>query len=105
MAKEIAKSIRLSREVFEYIDGYRGNGFNEKFENIILDYQKVEKDLQARIKARKKELDIWTKRVNAVAEIVKNLESMKWRVNDCLHRVQDISIELRDISEKDVSQL
>lgn len=104
MAKNIAKSIRLSEEVYAYIDGYRGNGFNEKFENIILDYQKEEKVIQDRIKARKMELEIWTKRVNAVAEIVRNLESMKWRVNDCLHRVQDISIELRDISEKGVSQ-
>lgn len=36
MAKNIAKSVRLSSEVFEYIQAYKGDGFNEKFENIIL---------------------------------------------------------------------
>lgn len=35
--KSIAKSIRISDEVFEYIDQAPGKGFNEKFENIILE--------------------------------------------------------------------
>ena len=36
-AKSVAKSIRMTEEVYAYITGYRGDGFNEKFENIILD--------------------------------------------------------------------
>lgn len=36
-SKSVAKSIRMTEEVYAYISGYRGNGFNEKFENIILD--------------------------------------------------------------------
>lgn len=35
--KSIAKSIRISDEVFDYIDQAPGKGFNEKFENIILE--------------------------------------------------------------------
>lgn len=35
--KSILKSMRMTPELFSYIDGYQGNGFNEKFENIILD--------------------------------------------------------------------
>lgn len=40
--KNIAKSIRISEEVFAYIDQAPGNGFNEKFENIILEAKKTE---------------------------------------------------------------
>lgn len=36
-SKSVAKSVRMTEEVYGYISGYRGNGFNEKFENIILD--------------------------------------------------------------------
>lgn len=61
--KSIAKSIRLSEEVFTYIDGYRGEGFNQKFENIILDAMCGEADrkrriemLDASIEQRKNEL-------------------------------------------------
>lgn len=40
--KNIAKSIRISEEVFAYIDQAPGKGFNEKFENIILEAKKSE---------------------------------------------------------------
>lgn len=47
--KSIAKSVRLTQEVYDYIEQQAGNGFNEKFENIILEAKKGESD-------RKKEL-------------------------------------------------
>lgn len=65
MAKSNSKSIRLSDEVMSYINSYRGNGFNEKFENIILDAQKEEKnrikrlnDLDKKIKSKLEHFEI-----------------------------------------------
>lgn len=37
MKKVIQKSIRLSDRVFTYIEGYRGDNFNQRLENYILD--------------------------------------------------------------------
>ena len=34
--KSIAKSVRLTQEVFDYIDSAPGKGGNEKFEIILL---------------------------------------------------------------------
>lgn len=34
------KSIRMTDEVFQAINEYRGNGFNEKLENMVLDFLK-----------------------------------------------------------------
>ena len=71
MAKNIAKSIRMSEEVNEYIANYRGNGFNEKFENIIMDAMKSEperiviiKNLDIQIEKKKKELQELLSRFN-----------------------------------------
>jgi len=52
--KEIAKSIRMTEEVFKYVEGFHGNGFNEKFENLVLFCLKEEKSILARIKEQKK---------------------------------------------------
>ena len=41
--------MRLTQEVYDYIEQQAGNGFNEKFENIILEAKKGESE-------RKKEL-------------------------------------------------
>ena len=54
MAKNNMKSIRLSDKVMNYIMGYRGDGFNEKFENIILDAMESEDD-------RKQSLEMYDK--------------------------------------------
>ena len=35
--KSVSKSIRLTPDLYDYISSYRGDGFNEKFANIIMD--------------------------------------------------------------------
>lgn len=55
MAK-IGKSIRVSQKVFDYIEAYNGEGFNEKFENIILDAMESEKKRKDKIKALDKSI-------------------------------------------------
>ena len=34
--KSISKSIRLTQKVYDYVNSFEGDGFNQKFENIIL---------------------------------------------------------------------
>lgn len=36
MKKEVQKSIRMTNEVAAYIEGMPGDGFNEKFERLVL---------------------------------------------------------------------
>ena len=57
MAKPINKSIRLSEEVFSYIDSYPGAGFNDKLENIVLFAMKNEDVLKERIRYQQEKLD------------------------------------------------
>ena len=53
MAKSVGKSIRLTEEVYDIINKYRGDGFNEKFENIILEFHRTISEREK----RKKQLD------------------------------------------------
>lgn len=60
MAKNLSKSIRLSEDLYEYINAYHGEGFNEKFRNIIMDAREAEPKLKKRLLAlecRHKEAD------------------------------------------------
>ena len=47
--KTINKSIRLTPKVYNYIDSHPGNGFNEKFENIILEAMEFESERKKRL--------------------------------------------------------
>ena len=82
MAK-VPKSIRVEQEVFDYIEDYEGNGFNQKFENIILFAMKTEKDMKERIKILDREI----KARNV------NLKS----INDDIYKRKDILYKLENI--------
>lgn len=57
MGKAISKSIRLTEDLYKYIDNYRGDGFNGKFENVILDARDSEKKRQIRLQVLQKDYD------------------------------------------------
>lgn len=55
--KSIAKSVRLTQEVYDYIVQSAGNGFNEKFENIILEAKTGESKRKKEIARLDKEIE------------------------------------------------
>lgn len=55
--KNISKSIRLSDDVYGYIMAAPGKGFNEKFENIILEAHEAEPELKKRLAELQKSVD------------------------------------------------
>ena len=70
--KDISKSIRLTQEVYDYIDEAAGNGFNEKFENIILEAKAQESGRKKRLAElekyiRKKQDNLMTYLMNTVS--------------------------------------
>lgn len=102
--KEISKSIRLSKEVYDYINAYKGNGFNEKFENIILDYQSREKVIKGRIESETKQLKSLVKDVDTVCSKIDKLERLKYSVDRCLDYVDSIETDLKEMCKNSVSQ-
>lgn len=55
--KSIAKSIRISEEVFEYIEASPGKGFNDKFENIILEAKRGEAERKNNLERLEQEIE------------------------------------------------
>ena len=47
--KNISKSVRLSKKVFDYIESFEGEGFNQKFENLVLFVMKEEEQKRKRL--------------------------------------------------------
>lgn len=49
--------MRLTQEVYDYIEQQAGNGFNEKFENIILEAKKGESERKKELARLDKEIE------------------------------------------------
>lgn len=103
MGKSISKSIRISEEVFNYINNYRGDGFNQKFENIILDYQREEKVILDRIKFKRRELVSCMFQVRDALDGIRELNRLKLRVDNFMNSLEGIEKDLKALADN-VSQ-
>lgn len=89
--KSNSKSVRLSDEVMAYILAAPGDGFNQKFENIILEAKQTEPERLERIAhyddliARKRE------QLSRIEDKVKSLDvtiQAVFSLQDEVHRIQ-----------------
>ncbi|WP_320956528.1 hypothetical protein [Enterocloster asparagiformis] len=87
--KSIAKSIRMTEEVFAYINGYQGEGFNQKFENIILEAMCGEAERKRRLNAldisiehRKDELHRMYDQISFYRAIYRDLKAIESSVRE-----------------------
>lgn len=80
------KSVRLDDRIYNYVIKYREDGFNQKFENIVIDFFESENDRKKRIN----DLDILiSKRENEINSL-----------NDKLHKMLDMSIKINAVVSK-----
>ena len=80
--KSNLKSIRVSDKVLDYINGYRGNGFNEKFENIILDAMDSEDCRVRTLEMYDRQIELKKNQFFAMIDQLRQLEPM---VQACVH--------------------
>lgn len=86
--KTVQKSIRISEEVARYIDKQEGNGFNEKFCNMVLYCMEHEAEINKRVRVAEEQLEFLEKKLNEKEDILIKLENLSHFVNSCLRVIQ-----------------
>lgn len=89
--KEYQRSIRMTKTVFYYVNAYEGNGFNEKFEMLVLSLMKQEQEIKRRIKEREKTLDRLNKEIALKDSINQDLDNIKWNIDTLLSKAKLIN--------------
>lgn len=87
--KGISKSVRITDEVYGYIMDAPGNGFNEKFENIILEAKKGEArrrkelaELQVQVDGKRREMLGLCKRYGYLEDFYRTAVRMQRQLHD-----------------------
>lgn len=97
MAKSNAKSIRLSDKVLKYIEDYQGNGFNEKFENIILFAMESESNRKKDIEFYDKEIESRKKYLNELIFKIFSLEKVCRKIDTMISFARDLEVEINKL--------
>ena len=90
MAKKTnMKSVRLSDEVMDYVINFEGEGFNQKFENLVLFCMEQEESKKQRITLLDQQIAKQYKKLYAlqqisskIGDVRRALTNLEWRAND-----------------------
>lgn len=100
--KNNLKSIRLSDQVMDYVINFEGDGFNQKFENLVLfcmEQEETKKQkiafLDQQIVKQYKKLDALRQLISKISAVSEALLDLEWRTND-LSALMDELLEDKD---------
>ena len=90
MAKKVnLKSVRLSDQVMDYVINFEGDGFNQKFENLVLfcmEQEETKKQritlLDQQIAKQYKKLDVLQQISSKIGDVRMALTNLEWKAND-----------------------
>lgn len=99
--KSVAKSIRLTPELFNFINEYDGNGFNEKFANIISFCFRSEKDVRARVKQERQELERLQKNIAEKRRLLSTLQRLEWQIDHATSIADELPTNDEDNPKKE----
>ena len=79
--KEFMRSIRMTKTIKDYVEQAEGNGFNDKFEKLVLKCKKEEPELDHRIAQKKEELKRIEQNLRERQTVVVTLDRLKRDIN------------------------
>lgn len=90
MAKKVnLKSVRLFDQVMDYVINFEGEGFNQKFENLVLFCMEQEESkkqritlLDQQIAKQYKKLDVLQQISSKIGDVRMALTNLEWKAND-----------------------
>lgn len=102
MAKNNQKCVRMSDDILAIVMNYKkGEGFNEKFENLVIDFknsvperEKYLDNLNKQIDSKLKDLASVEKRINGLKNIEFSLDSLRrdiLKITDSATKIVDVS--------------
>ena len=100
--KNNLKSVRLSDQVMDYVINFEGDGFNQKFENLVLFCMEQEETKKQKIAFLDQQIVKQYKKLNAlrqltseIGDVRRALTNLEWKAND-LSGLMDKLLEDKD---------
>lgn len=82
--KSHQRSIRMTPYVHSVIDNFEGESFNQKFENLVIYFSKVEEQLKINIVEKEKTIKNLDKRISEKASLLTKLDRIENYVDDII---------------------
>lgn len=102
MAKKTnMKSVRLSDEVLGYVENFEGDGFNQKFENLVLFCMKTEKQKRRKIEDYDYLIRLQLRKLNVLNDLQRDARIMTNQFISMQHDLEKLQTYVNDILAPD----
>ena len=103
--KNNLKSIRLSDQVMDYVINFEGDGFNQKFENLVLFCMEQEETRKQKIAFLDQQIVKQYKKLDALRQLTSEIGDVRRALTHLERQANDLS-ELMDelLKDKDEDQ-
>ena len=92
MAKKVnLKSVRLSDKVMDYVINFEGEGFNQKFENLVLFCMEQEESKKQRITLLDQQIAKQYKKLDVIQQISSEIGGVRRALTNLESRANDLS--------------
>lgn len=98
--KSIQKSVRLSSDVMAYIEKAPGEGFNQKFEKIILQAKREEPELKARLARYNELLNQRVTQLNTVSDLESDLRRVRSSIAELSRNAEALNAEVSAVLDR-----
>lgn len=75
--KEHSKSLRMTETVRKYVEAQDGEGFNEKFENMVIHVMKNKEDIEKNIRIKEQQLNNINSEITRQQNLLNDIENMR----------------------------
>lgn len=97
--KNNLKSVRLSDQVMDYVINFEGNGFNQKFENLVLFCMEQEETKKQKIAFLDQQIVKQYKKLNALRQLTSKISDVSEALLDLEWRTNDLSALMDELLE------
>ena len=103
--KSNLKSVRLSDQVMDYVINFKGDGFNQKFENLVLFCMEQEETRKQKIAFLDQQIVKQYKKLDALRQLTSEIGDVRRALTHLERQANDLS-ELMDelLEDKDEDQ-
>ncbi len=99
MAKNNQKCVRMSDEVLKIVEKFpTGEGFNEKFENLVIAFEKSAPEREAYIKNLDQQIESRKKKLNDVEKRIQGLENLEFSLNQLRNDILRINKQAESVT-------
>ena len=90
--KNNLKSVRLSDQVMDYVINFEGDGFNQKFENLVLFCMEQEETKKQRLESLDQQITKQYKKLETVRELSSEIGDVRRALTHLERQAIDLSI-------------